>query len=74
MPLAFTAAALTVTQPVTFLQLVWSVGLGALFLAEPVDMWVVAGGVVIMGAVGFMTWREAVLKKRITPLTPDGKL
>ena len=44
MTLAFAAAPMTVTQPVTFLQLVWSVAVGAAFFGEPVDVWVVAGG------------------------------
>lgn len=64
MMLAFKAAPVTVTQPVTFLQLVWAVSLGALFFNEPVDFWVVTGGAVIMGAVSFITWREAVLRRR----------
>ncbi|GGG65870.1 peptide ABC transporter permease [Salipiger pallidus] len=67
MTLAFAAAPVTVTQPVTFLQLVWSVILGALFFAEPVDPWVIAGGVVILGSVLFITLREAVLKRRVAP-------
>lgn len=68
MTLAFAAAPLTVTQPVTFLQLVWATALGALVFAEPVDIWVVSGGGLILAAVSFITWREAVLKRRaITP-------
>ncbi|WHZ33838.1 MULTISPECIES: DMT family transporter [unclassified Sagittula] len=74
MTLAFVAAPVTVTQPVTFLQLVWSVLIGAMFFAEPVDLWVVAGGSVIMAAVIFITWREAVLKRRITPVVSETKL
>ncbi len=65
---AFAVAPVSVTQPVTFLQLVWSVTLGALVFGEPVDGWVVLGGVVIMAAVGFIAWREAVIKRRqVTP-------
>lgn len=60
MTLAFSAAPLTVTQPVTFLQLVWAVLLGAAVFGEPVDGWVILGGLVIMAAVSFITWREAV--------------
>ena len=68
MTLAFAAAPVTVTQPVTFLQLVWAVALGALVFSEPVDGWVVLGGLIILGAVSFITWREAMLKRRrITP-------
>lgn len=65
MGLAFKAAPLTVTQPVTFLQLVWAVALGALFFGEPADIWVVVGGVVIMSSVLFITLREAALKRRM---------
>ena len=68
MTLAFAAAPVTVTQPVTFLQLVWAVLLGALVFAEPVDGFVILGGVLILGAVTYITWREAVLKRQaITP-------
>lgn len=68
MTLAFAVAPVTVTQPVTFLQLVWAVALGALFFDEGVDIWVVVGGLVILGSVTFITWREAVLKRRV--ITP----
>ncbi|WP_232796430.1 DMT family transporter [Roseovarius salinarum] len=71
MTLAFRAAPLTVTQPVTFLQLVWAVALGALVFDEGVDPWVVLGGVVIVGAVSFITWREARLRRRtVAPPVP----
>lgn len=75
MTLAFRSAPLTVTQPVTFLQLVWATALGAVFFAEPVDVYVVIGGAVILSAVSFITWREAVLRRRpITPPTPATKV
>ena len=75
MTLAFAAAPVTVTQPVTFLQLVWATLLGLLVFGEPVDIWVVMGGMLILGAVTFITWREAVLNRRpITPTTPQTKL
>ena len=68
MTLAFAAAPLTVTQPVTFLQLVWATVLGAVAFDEGVDIFVIAGGALILGSVTFITWREAVLKRRsITP-------
>jgi len=63
MTLAFAAAPLTVTQPVTFLQLVWAVILGAVVFDEPVDGWVVFGGAIILGSVSFITWREARAKR-----------
>ncbi|WP_299207173.1 DMT family transporter [uncultured Tateyamaria sp.] len=75
MTMAFAAAPVTVTQPVTFLQLVWAVLLGAVVFAEPVDIWVILGGALILAAVSFITWREAVLKRRpITPPSPATKL
>jgi len=67
MTLAFAAAPVTVTQPVTFLQLVWAVLLGAVFFGEGIDGWVVFGGTVIMASVSFITWREALAKRRVTP-------
>ncbi|MCT4555622.1 MAG: DMT family transporter [Pelagimonas sp.] len=73
MTLAFAAAPVTVTQPVTFLQLVWSVMLGALFFGEPADPYVITGGVLILGAVLFITWREAVLARRVTPAIGETK-
>jgi drug/metabolite transporter (DMT)-like permease len=74
MTLAFAAAPVTVTQPVTFLQLVWSVLLGALFFGEPADPWVILGGGIIMASVIFITLREAVLRKsHRTPLVNETK-
>ena len=67
MTLAFAAAPLTVTQPMTFLQLVWAVLLGAVVFGEAVDGWVIFGGAVIMASVSFITWREAVARRKITP-------
>jgi drug/metabolite transporter (DMT)-like permease len=74
MTLAFAAAPLTVTQPMTFLQLVWAVVLGAVMFGEPVDGWVVFGGVVIMGSVSFITWREAVARRQVTPVVTQTKV
>lgn len=74
MTLAFAAAPLTVTQPVTFLQLVWAVLLGAVMFGEAVDGWVIFGGAVIMASVSFITWREAVARRNITPAVPATKV
>ncbi len=75
MTLAFRAAPLTVTQPVTFLQLVWAVTLGALVFHEGVDIYVVLGGTVIVAAVSFISWREAVLKRKaLTPVVTATKV
>lgn len=75
MTLAFAAAPVTVTQPITFLQLVWAVLLGAIVFGEPVDIWVVFGGVVILASVTSITWREAVMKRRpVTPVVHETKV
>lgn len=66
---AFACAPMTVTQPVTFLQLVWASLLGWLAFGEAVDPYVLLGGAVIIGAISYMTWREAQLKRRaVTPM------
>jgi drug/metabolite transporter (DMT)-like permease len=74
MTLAFAAAPVTVTQPVTFLQLVWAVTLGAVVFGEAADFWVIMGGLVILGSVLFITWREHVLKKSTTPSKLEQKV
>lgn len=74
MTLAFAAAPLTVTQPVTFLQLIWAVLLGALVFGEGIDGWVVFGGLVIMASVSFITWREAVARRAVTPVVSATKV
>ncbi len=61
---AFKVAPMAVTQPVTFLQLVWATALGALVFAEPVDGYVLLGGGMIIAAISAVTW----LERRRTPL------
>ena len=61
---AFLVAPLTVTQPVTFLQLVWASLLGVLAFDEGIDPWVLVGGAVIIAAISWMTWAEARAAKR----------
>lgn len=58
---ALQVAPVTVTQPVTFLQLVWATALGAIVFGEAVDGWILFGGAVIIGAVTFIAYRETVL-------------
>ena len=70
MTLALQAAPVAVTQPVTFLQLIWATALGVFVFHEGIDIWVIAGGTLILGAVSFISWREAVLNRSaVTP--PD---
>lgn len=64
---AFAEAPVSVTQPVTFLQIIWASMVGVFLFNEPIDMWVVIGAGMIMAAVTYITWREAVLKRRVTP-------
>lgn len=56
---AFHAAPLAVTQPVTFLQLIWAALMGSLVFGEPVDAWVIGGGALIILAISVNTWFEA---------------
>ena len=56
---AFRAAPFSVTQPVTFLQLIWATTLGATLFNEPVDGFVLLGGAMIIGAISWLTWRDA---------------
>lgn len=65
---AFAAAPLTVTQPVTFLQLIWASLLGWIVFHEPLDGWVILGGALMIGAISYITWREARVRRRaVTP-------
>jgi drug/metabolite transporter (DMT)-like permease len=73
MTLAFAAAPLTVTQPVTFLQLVWATLLGVLVFGEPADAFVMLGGAMIIASISVVTWREARRKKPVTP-PPDAPI
>ncbi|WP_322865630.1 DMT family transporter [Aquicoccus sp. G2-2] len=75
MSIALSLAPIMVTQPVSFLQLVWAILLGYFAFNEGIDPWVVFGGGLIIGAIFFITLREARLKRRIrTPSVPETKL
>ena len=63
MTLAFASAPVTITQPATFLQLIWATLLGYWVFGEAIDVWVLFGGALILASVTFITIREA-LKKR----------
>lgn len=58
MTLAFAAAPISVTQPVTALQLLWSVLLGSLIFDESLDSMVLLGGGLVVSAVVFIALRE----------------
>ena len=68
MTLALRAAPISVTQPITFLQLVWSVLMGVLVFNEGFDKWVIIGALIIVFSISFIMWREEhVRRKKITP-------
>ena len=56
---AFAVAPMAVTQPVTFLQLIWASLLGVALFAEPFDPMVLVGGGMMIAAISYITWREA---------------
>lgn len=66
--LAFKAAPLTVTQPFSFLQLLWATIFGIILFDEKLDIYVVMGGGVVIAAVTYISHREAVVARRqVTP-------
>ncbi|WP_375262373.1 DMT family transporter [Palleronia sp.] len=70
MTLAFKSAPISVTQPVTFLQLVWATILGWAVFGEGVDSFVLAGGTIIVGAVVIISFREARRRPETPPVAP----
>jgi drug/metabolite transporter (DMT)-like permease len=70
MTFAFRSAPLTVTQPVGFLQLIWSVATGYFLFGEHIDALVILGGTIIIGSVLYLTLREAQLKRKRERKTP----
>ncbi|MGO1119350.1 DMT family transporter [Rhodovibrionaceae bacterium A322] len=65
---AYQAAPITVTQPFSFLQLVWAALMGLLLFGEEVDKFVILGGAIIVASVSYISHREAVVaRQQITP-------
>ncbi|MCB5408461.1 DMT family transporter [Pseudogemmobacter sp. CC-YST710] len=62
---AFAAAPLAVTQPVTFLQILWAALLGMVVFGEAFDPWVILGGAMIIGAISVNIRREASARRVI---------
>ena len=60
---SFAAAPLSVTQPVAFVPLVWSVLIGFFVFHEAIDIWVVLGGCLIIAAATFIAIRESLLNR-----------
>lgn len=72
---ALAAAPISVTQPITFLQLVWASILGIVAFGEALDPFVILGGVVIVAAATWISRREMQLKgAATTPPTSATKL
>ncbi|MCP4767104.1 MAG: DMT family transporter [Gammaproteobacteria bacterium] len=73
---AIAAAPLTVTQPLSFLQLIWAIVFGYWLFDEVPDTWVIVGGLVIVAAVSYLAHREARaaqlnrLQTATTPVSP----
>ncbi len=57
-------APLTVTQPFSFLQLVWAIIFGFLIFDEVPDLWVCVGAAIIVVAISYMSHREAVASRQ----------
>ena len=61
---AIAYAPLTVTQPLSFLQLVWAIIFGYWLFDEVPDSWVIVGAAIIVAAISYLTHREAVVARR----------
>ncbi|MEO1159245.1 MAG: DMT family transporter [Pseudomonadota bacterium] len=69
---SYAAAEITVVQPITFLQLVWSAMFGFLLFSETPDVWVFAGGAVILAASTYIAHRERKQQSVLKPDDPRG--
>lgn len=61
---AFRAADITVTQPVSFLQLIWAALLGLYVFGEAIDFWTMIGALIIISSATYIAHREAKLARR----------
>ncbi len=66
---SYAVADITVVQPITFLQLVWTAIFGYLLFAETPDVWVFAGGSVILAASTYIAHRERKQQSMLKPET-----
>lgn len=65
---SYAVADITVVQPITFLQLIWTAMFGFLLFSETPDVWVFAGGSIILAASTYIAHRE---RKQQSMLKPD---
>ena len=68
---AIAHAPLTVTQPLTFLQMVWAVLFGYLLFEEVPDVWVIVGSGLVVAAVSYIAHREAQVARRARLQSPS---
>ena len=68
---AISHAPLTVTQPLTFLQMVWAVLFGYLLFEEVPDVWVIVGSGLVVAAVSYIAHREAQVARRARLQSPS---
>lgn len=55
---AFKASPITVTQPLSFLQLVWATLLGVTLFDEAINIYVILGGGIVVASVTYISHRE----------------
>ncbi len=71
---AFRRTEITVTQPFSFLQLVWATLLGLYVFGEQPDIWTWIGGGVIVASATYIAHRETMARRRsrapVSPPTP----
>ena len=63
---ACTKAPLIVLQPFAFLQLVWATLFGILLFSDPLDVFVIVGGCIIVAATTYMSHREMRRRQDMT--------
>lgn len=61
---AFRSAEMTVTQPATFLQLVWATLIGIAFFGEEPALWTWVGAGIVIAAATYIAHREAIARVR----------
>ena len=66
---AYSLVEITVTQPVTFVQLVWASLLGYFVFAEVPDVWTILGGMIIVASASYIAHRESQLARAARQVT-----
>lgn len=61
---AIATAPLTVTQPLSFMQLIWAILFGYWLFDEVPDSWVIVGALVIVASISYLAHREAQAARR----------